>query len=398
MARLSAFRGTRYNTERVAPPDVVAPPYDVVGPAERSELAGRSPYNSILVELPEDPDGGDRYEHAAKLWRAWHENGIVALDETPSLYVYKMTFTEEDGSTRATTGVLGALGLDPLGSGEVLPHELTISKDKKDRLSLLRAARTNFSPIWGLSLAPGLGALCQAAAAGAGEPQRATDGAGTIHECWAVTNPELCKQVSSLVDSSSVLIADGHHRYETACSYFSEDQSSRGSDALLALVVELSDRELAVQAIHRLINGVEPGDLLHVLEPAFEVSTGPADPLELRNAMMRAESLGLLLDGSAYLLSPRSTRLAEGEDDLDSVRLERTLEAVPEAVVTYQHGALEAARAVAEGRARAAVLLRPVSVDQIARVAHGGRRMPPKSTFFYPKPRTGMVFRELDAS
>lgn len=397
MARLAPFRGTTYNTERVAADDVVAPPYDVVGPSERAELASRSSYNSILVELPEDPEGGDRYQHAAALWRQWHDEDVVEVASVPTLYVYRMSFVEEDGSTRTTTGVLGALALDPSHSGEVLPHEQTTSKDKHDRLSLLRAARTNFSPIWGLSLAEGLGALCEQAAKASGAPFRAKDDEGTTHECWAVTDSELLGQITSLIGTEPVLIADGHHRYETACSYLEEEAGSPGADAVLALVVELSEEELAVQAIHRLLNGIDAAELLARLQESFEVSEGPSDPIELRNALVGAGSLGLLTRDGSYLLAPRAAVEAGGGDDLDSIRLEQALAALPGVEVSYQHGARQVARAVAEGLAEAAVLLRPVSVQQIAATAHGGNRMPPKSTFFYPKPRTGMVFRELDA-
>ncbi|MGO9558039.1 MAG: DUF1015 family protein [Acidimicrobiales bacterium] len=397
MARLAAFRGTTYNIAIVDPGDVVAPPYDVVGPAERAELAARSPYNSILVELPEDPGGGDKYEHAAELWRAWHEDRAVEIAGDPELYVYRMTFTEEDGSTRTTTGVLGALGLDPDHSGEVLPHEQTISKDKHDRLSLLRAARTNFSPIWGLSLAAGLSELCDAVALKSGESIRAVDDAGTVHECWATSDTDLIGQITALIGSKPVLIADGHHRYETACAYFVDDPASPGADAVLALVVELTESELAVQAIHRLVTGVDPERLVSQLEPSFEVTPGPRDPIALRDEMVKVGALGLLTPGGTHLLTPRPSLLHVGDDDLDSTRLERAFKSVPGAQVTYQHGVLKVARFVAEGQAAAAVLLRPVSVQQIEAIAYGGRRMPPKSTFFYPKPRTGVVFRELDA-
>ncbi|MGO9197949.1 MAG: DUF1015 family protein [Acidimicrobiales bacterium] len=397
MARLAAFRGTTYNTDLVDPDEVVAPPYDVVGPAERADLAARSTYNSILVELPEDPGGGDRYEHAARLWRRWHEDGAVEIAGKPTLYIYRMTFTEEDGSTRTTTGVMGALGLDSDHSGEVLPHEQTIPKDKHDRLSLLRAARTNFSPIWSLSLAEGLGGLCDAAAKTSGDAFRALDDAGVLHECWPTSDPDVLAEITSLVGSAPVLIADGHHRYETACAYSAEEPGSTGSDAVLALVVELSSDELAVQAIHRLLTGVDASDLVGQLAPSFEVTPGPSDAIELRDAMGAEGALGLLTPGHGYLLVPRPSLLRAEDDDLDSTRLARALESVPGVEVTYQHGALQAALAVTEGRAAAAVLLRPVSVQQIAGVAHGGRRMPPKSTFFYPKPRTGAVFRELDA-
>ncbi len=309
-----------------------------------------------------------------------------------------MTFTEEDGSKRTTTGVLGALGLDPQHSGEVLPHEQTISKDKHDRLSLIRAARTNFSPIWGLSLSPGLGKACSSATDAAGSPTiSALDEEGTLHECWAITESGFLASITELVGTTPVLIADGHHRYETACAYHDELPDSTGTDAVLALVVELAESELAVQAIHRLITGVDLETLRSGLANSFEMSPGPVDPLALRDEMASAGGLGLIAASGTWVLVPKPELTASAGDDLDSSRLAKALESVHGCEVSYQHGVLEVARAVAENKATAAVLLRPVSVEQIARTAHGGLRMPPKSTFFYPKPRTGIVFRELDA-
>lgn len=364
-------------------------------------LAGRSPYNSIEVELPEAPEGHDedQYAWAATLWREWHAAGIVEVADEATLYVYRMTFTDEEGTTRSTTGVLGALVLDPAHTGDVLPHERTTPKDKTDRLSLLRAARTNFSPIWGLSLAGGLGQLCDHLAEGEGvaSPYRVTDDSGALHECWRVRAPEATRNVVDLVASTPVLIADGHHRYETACTYLEETGGTPGSDAVLALVVELTGEELAVEAIHRTLRGLPAETVRRELGRSFDLAPGPADPLALRSAMSSAGALGLVTEEGSWLMAPRGSLLREGDDQLDSTRLDRALEHLPDVAVAYQHGALQVARAVREGQAEAAVLLRPVSVDQIAAVARGGRRMPPKSTFFYPKPLTGLVFRELDA-
>lgn len=399
MARFAPFLGSTYNTDRVAPDDVVAPPYDVVGPEDRAKLASRSPYNSILVELPLDPSGADPYEHAAALWRSWHEAGVVTVASEPTYYVYRMTFSEEDGTIRATTGVLGALGLDPEHTGEVLPHEQTIPKDKHDRLSLLRAARTNFSPIWGLSLSDGLAEACEAVTATVAPSFSAVDEEGVAHDCWAVTDAGVLAQITGLVGSTPILIADGHHRYETACAYFGEAPATAGSDAVLAFVVELSEKELAVQAIHRLLSGVSLDDVMASFERWFEISGGPSTGLELRSEIVKRGGLGLVLgDGTTRILVPRPELLDAAEDDLDSSRLEAALAGLDGVAVTYQHGVRAIEQAVADKSAVAGVLLRPVSVEQIARTAHGGRRMPPKSTFFYPKPRTGVVFRELDAS
>jgi uncharacterized protein (DUF1015 family) len=398
MARLEAFRGTTYDPDRVNADDVIAPPYDVVGPPERATLAARSPYNAIHVELPVAPEGSreDKYHHAAAVFEGWHRDGIVTVAEEATIYVYRMGFGDEDGSTRTTTGVFGALGLDPGHTGEVLPHEQTISKDKHDRLSLLRAASTNFSPIWGLSIAEGFTDAVEAALALAQPgPWRALDGSGVLHEIWAVTDAGAIARLTAVAATAPVLIADGHHRYETACAYHEELPDQPGSDAVLAFVVELAEEELAVRAIHRLLLGVDPERLPNELGAWFELEPGPSDPIELRDAMTAKGTLGLLTRGGAWLLQPLPRLLDAAQDELDTTRLAVALADLGHVEVVYQPGAVEARRAVDQALAEAAVLVRPVSIAQIARTAHGGRRMAPKSTFFHPKPRTGMVFREL---
>jgi uncharacterized protein (DUF1015 family) len=398
MARFEAFRGTIYHPDKVVADDVIAPPYDVVSPADWVALASRSPYNAIEVELPlAHPEAGlDPYENAAAIFDHWHREGVVVVDEGAGFYVYRMTFEVEDGSTRSTTGVLGALGLDPEQRGDVLPHEQTIPKDKRDRLSLLRAAGTNFSPIWGLAVGEGLSEACEAAIAAAAAPWTATDSDGVVHERWTVTDTAAVTAISATVGAAPVLIADGHHRYETACTFLGEEPGAKGADLILALVVELAEEQLAVEGIHRLLNGVDAAALPDLFDRRFEVEGGPDDPIELRDLMGSAGGLGLVTRQGSFLLRPRPELLEKAQDDLDSSRLAYALTELGITEVHYQHGALLAREAVLSDEADAAVLLRPVSIDQIARTARGGRRMPPKSTFFQPKPRTGMVFRELD--
>jgi uncharacterized protein (DUF1015 family) len=398
MARFEPFRGTVYDRTKVRADDVIAPPYDVVSPSDREQLAARSPYNAIAVELPLAcaSAGLDPYENAAAIFDRWHQDGVVVVEEEAGFYVYRMTFTDEDGSRRSTTGVLGGLGLDPEGRGDVLPHEQTTPKDKHDRLSLLRAARANFSPIWVLGVGEGLSKACEEAISFAEPPWIATDSDAVVHERWTVTAPAAVKAISSVVAAAPVLIADGHHRYATACTYWAEQPLSPGADQMLAFVVELVPSELAVQAIHRLLNGVEPATLPSLLARHFELRKGPADSDALRDAMNDEGALGLLTRDGSWLLSPRPELLQAADDDLDSSRLAYALADLGIDQVRYQHGLALAREAVESGEADAAVLLRPVAISQIARTAHGGRLMPPKTTFFHPKLRTGMVFRELD--
>jgi uncharacterized protein (DUF1015 family) len=403
MARLEPFSAIRYDSGRLQADDVVSPPYDVVGPAERAELARRSSYNAIHVELPvsDESRGLDRYENAARIFAGWLSDGGVRRDTSASFYLYTMTFRDERDELRVTTGLLGALGLDPDGTGQVLPHEQTIPKDRNDRLSLLRSTRLNTSPIWGLSLAKGLTSLCRKALSSAGESRwRATDPAGVVHELWPLRDEGAVSEIVTLAATAPVLIADGHHRYDTACAYAAECRAANGDtagphDLMLAFIVELSEEELSIRAIHRLVRGVAPERLLGLLAPFFRLEQAPS---ELAGIPPNAPAgvIGLATSGAMWLLYPLAALEDAAEDDLDSSRLKVALAALGDHELVYQPGWQEAVAAVTEGRADAAFLLRPVTVSQIERVAHGGRRMPPKTTFFEPKPRTGMAFRSLE--
>ena len=402
MARLDPFSATRYDKTRVEPDAVVAPPYDVVGPALRALLARRSPYNAIHVDLPtaDESRGLDAYENAARTFRTWREAGVVRDDERPGFYVYRMTFPDEHGHRQVTTGLLCALGLDLEGTGEVLPHEMTIPKDRQDRLSLLSAARLNTSPIWGLSLAKGLTAACREALEDLGGAQwRATDDDGVLHELWPVTDERRIAEISSVGSRAQVLLADGHHRYQTACTYARLRREENGGkpgpyDLVLAFVVELSEEELSVRAFHRLVRGVSTEALLEAVTRWYRVEAAPDNLLAV--PADGAPGLIAMLDRAGYkLLYPLPVLEEAAEDDLDSSRLMVLLESLGSYEVSYEPAWREAAAAVGEGRAEAAFFLPSVPVARIEAVAETGRLMPPKSTYFQPKPRSGMAFRSL---
>ena len=362
-------------------------------------LASRHPANAVLVELPEaDLAGGrDRYAVATDLFTRWQAEGIIVAEKEPSLYPYRMT----DTSGRATTGVIGALGLAAPGEeSDILPHEQTLPKPKSDRLDLLRATRANLSPIWGLSMAPGVTATFDPTD---DEPvAEAYDDDGVRHQIWALADPDAVAAVGAAVASAPVVLADGHHRYETARAYQAECRAANGGvagphDLVMALVVELSETQLTVGAIHRTISGLPEGfDLVAALSPWFEVvRAGGADDRTL--GALGGFQLARARDRAPGLPAPASRR-APGSGG-HRPRL-----------VPYRHGALrpaaprghappqrrEALEALQHGEGQAAFLLRPVTVKQIDEWANERRRMPPKTTYFSPKPRTGMVFRSLD--
>jgi uncharacterized protein (DUF1015 family) len=373
-----------------------SPPYDVIEPEARAALLASDPHNAVRLILP------DRYDDAARLLREWQADGTLVADGEPTFSVYRMTYTDDDGHERSTTGVIGALALDADG---VLPHERTLPKAKSDRLELLRATRANFEPIWGLTLGRGLTSLLDTS----GPPLAvAVDLDGVRHELYRLGDPGPMEAVATLVTDARLVLADGHHRFETSCTYRDErGPRDPAAGSIMMLVVELLPEQLCVQAIHRVLTGVEDVDLRTAVSGAFTVTpAGPndADGVAALEAAMRAdEALGLVDAEGLALLTP-TPALERALVDLpaplravDSARFEAgVLPAIPDATLAYRDGARTVAAAVEKGHASAAILLRPVDVDTIRAAADAGVRMPEKTTFFAPKPRTGMVFRSLD--
>jgi len=381
--------------------DVCSPPYDVVDADQRAALAARDPHNVVRLVLP------DSYAAAAATFARWQREGVLAADPAPGFTVYRMEFTDADGRPAHTTGVIGALRLDDDGQA-AQPHERTLPKAKSDRLELLRATRANLEPIWGLSLATGLGALLEPG----GPPLAvATDDDGVRHSVWALTAPDRIAAVRDAVGGRTLVLADGHHRYETSRNYRREraagGRPDPGADAIMTLVVELAADELSVHAIHRLLHGVAGVDLRAALTDTFTVEDAGAPTADgvaaLERAMVRDRALGLVEPGGLALLRPRpelEARLgAEAPElrDVDSARFDHGVRAaLPGVELGYRNDAAAVAAVVAKGDADAAVLLRPVGVDAIRAAAAAGVLMPEKTTYFAPKPRSGAVFRSLD--
>lgn len=394
MPRFEPFRAIHYDLGTFDPASVTAPPYDVIGPAERRTLCDRSPENVVRIDLP--IDGEDPYAEAAARFEQWRADGVLVTDGEPSFTVYRMETTDEDGTVRHTTGVIGAMELSRPGEGDILPHEFTTPKARSDRLDLLRSTRANLSAVWGLSPAAGLTALLAS-----DDPPlcrfRADD---VVHTLWRVDDPDRVAAISALVGSHPVVIADGHHRYETSLAYRDERRSTDGpggaSDAVMTFVVELVDEELLVAPIHRLLSGLPDDlDLLDTFAEFFTIETFDLTGVATIRSLQDHGALALVRRDGAWLLRPRP-EVMDGVRDLDSSRLDLALDALPEHTLAFQHGVTNVRQAVECGEAQAGVLLRPVTVEQIVAIADGGERMPPKSTFFFPKPRTGLVFRSID--
>jgi uncharacterized protein (DUF1015 family) len=427
MPQLLPFAGLRPGLGVVGTLDaVICPPYDIISPEERAMLLARSPYNVVRVELP-----NGNYDEAARLLREWQASGALLREDRPALYGYRMSYVAADGKARDTIGVIGALVLEPPGRG-ILPHEKTTPKAKSDRLELIRATHANTSPIWCLcsekGLAQALGPFPNGRTAEVAGPASARDDEGTTHTIWPVFDQAAQRAVANVIGASPLLVADGHHRYETALAYQaarredvapSEDAARRsvaprpvggetgeglgavapagyaGYDAVLALVVELSEEQLQVMAIHRVVSGLPAGfDIVGGLSASFELQRTSAEGPKLLTEMQDLGGLALITATGRWVAVPRETGAAAGYE-LDSSRIDAALGQLPPHELAYEHDVTAALVAVRSGAANAAVLCRPASVAQIALTAHGGERMPPKTTFFWPKPRTGMVMRDF---
>jgi uncharacterized protein (DUF1015 family) len=388
--RFEPFPAIRYVTDDLA--SVVAPPYDVLSDAEVDVLEARSPHNVVRIDVPRG--GEDRYELAAKTMHAWLDEGILAVDAEPSFTIYRMRFTDSAGVRRDIAGILGALEVVDAEAGGVLPHERTTAQASTDRLDLTRATAANLSPVWGLSLSRGLTELV----AEPGEPLGAVTEDGVEHLVERVTDQQRITAIQDKLASDDVLIADGHHRYGVARMYRDEVREATGrtdtpAELTLAFVNELIEDQLSVAPIHRLYADIGLADLVEALTRSFDLAPTVRPNTHTLADAQKEGFLILVGRDAAWKMRARPGRF-DGIRQLDGGWLETALADVP-LTVSYQHGLEETLREVDSGGASAAVLIRPVSLAEIERTAREGLLMPPKSTFFTPKLRTGWVIRSL---
>ena len=390
--RFTPFPALRYADRQID--DLIAPPYDVLSPTDVEELNKRHQFNITHVDVPHESDGASRYDQAGKVLREWIDAGVLEFDDSPTFTIYRMRFTDATGAARDIAGVLGGLEVVDEGAGGVLPHERVTPKASTDRLDLTRATGANMSPVWGLSLADGLTELL----AEPGELLSSVTVEGVEHIVERVADAERVAAIAAKVGSDDVLIADGHHRYGISRTFRDEvrGQGLTGSPAedTLAFVSELVADQLSVEAIHRLYSDIAYDDLVVALDTAFDRSDA-GQPSAATLAEMNERGALCLIgpDGNGQWLTPKDGSF-EGVRSLDGAWLEHVLADTPHNV-TYQHGVDHVVEAATGGRATAAVLIRPVSVAEIERTAREGLLMPPKSTFFTPKLRTGLVVRSV---
>lgn len=394
MPRFEPFQALRYGST-IDLNDVCSPPYDVLSDADRLALANKHQNNIVHIDMPLAPSG-NAYEHAASVLTQWIAKGVLVRDDVPSFTLYRMQFTDSTGKPRNVVGVIGALEVVDEGAGGVLPHERTTPKAKTDRLELTRATDANLSPVWGLSLAHGLSKLLSEPGELVGS---VTDDLGVIHSVERVADGARIAAISSAISAQPVVIADGHHRYAISRTYRDETRErtgskSSGAELTMTYVNELIDEQLSVAAIHRLYEGISYKELAAALSPFFTITDAdPVGPTTLSHMNNRSSLCLVAKTGRTHWLTPIAEKFA-GVRNLDSAYLEHALSNVQHEV-RYQHGVTEVQHELQSSNATAAILIRPVSVAEIQRTANEGLLMPPKSTFFTPKLRTGFVLREM---
>lgn len=394
MPRFEPFQALRYS-ESLSLSEVCSPPYDVLSDSNRLALATRHSNNIVHLDMPVS-ESGSPYDHAASIMNTWITDGVLTRDASPSFTLYRMQFTDTTGKLRNVVGVIGALEVVDEGAGGVLPHERTTPKAKTDRLELTRATDANMSPVWGLSLASGLSDLLLEP----GELQGSiVDKEGVIHSVERLTDTRRITAISAAIAAHPVVIADGHHRYAISRTYRDETRarlggSAAGAELTMTYINELIDEQLSVAAIHRLYENISYKDLADSLSSYFTLSDAhPVDDSTLSTMNDRGSLCLISKTDVAHWLTPITSKFA-GVRNLDSAYLEHALSAVPHDI-RYQHGINEVQHELRNTNATAAILIRPVSVSEIQRTANEGVLMPPKSTFFTPKLRTGFVIREL---
>ena len=397
MPRFLPFRALRY-APSIDLSKTCAPPYDVLNDNDRSKLVAQHEHNIVNVDLPiASSTQPDAYLAAAENLSGWIQSGVLVRDESPSFTLYRMQFRDTLGNQRNIVGVLGGLEVVDEGAGDVLPHERTTPKAKTDRLDLTRATDANLSPVWGLSLAPGLSEILKAPAEVVGSY---VDDQAVTHTVERVSDPSRIASITQCIAQHPVIIADGHHRYAISRTYRDETRLrthsiSTDAEQTLTFVNELIDEQLSVAAIHRLYTDVSATALLETLASSFTITDAPPIGASTLATMDKDNCLCFIdSDLNTKWLTPRADAF-DGIRSLDSARLEHALRDLAH-TVSFQHGVAEVVDVLSHQQANAAILIRPVSVAEIKRTATEGILMPPKSTFFTPKLRTGFVIRELN--
>jgi len=417
MADVQPLRALHYDPSVAGPlADVVAPPYDVIDDDQRAALIARSPFNVAAVDLPRGEP--DPYAIAGQLFESWQLQGALARDREPAVWAHTQDYTGPDGRTLTRHGFFCRVRIEPYGPGRVRPHERTHPGPKEDRLRLTRATRANISPIFSLYSDPTHAAWDALSPATEGAPWgEVTDPDGTVHRLWRVSDPATIAAVQAATADAELLIADGHHRYETMQAYADEVGGEGEHRYILMCLVALEDPGLTVFPTHRMVSGLDDERrraLELALERDFDISEVPIEQiappageglLQLGYFDGREQrALRLILKDQAIAdtaLPGRSEPYRHLDTGvLEALILKGALGLSDEDIshfngLFYARDTAEALAMVRSGEYDAAFLMRPTPIAQVREVAAEGENMPPKSTYFFPKLLTGLLFSPL---
>ncbi len=410
MAEVTPFRGIRYNPQKILNfSDVTAPPYDIISSEEKEQLYSRSPFNIVQIDFGKDRDddneSNNRYTRASQNLEDWLASNILIRDDRPIFYGYEIEYRMK-GQNLRFRGLLARVRIEPFSAGIILPHEETHSKPKADRLNLLRATEANISPIFSLYSSPQrvTSRILEDTAEKRAPVVTAEDALGCHHRLWLIENPDEVRAVSEELKALPVFIADGHHRYETSLEYMMERKGAP-ADRVLMFLANMEESGLTALPTHRLIR-LEKGALESGLRRAGRLSPlsilpgdeGFLDLLPGREAHCFGVYSG---SGKGYILEVEPGRyqgISGPLGRLDVTVLHRYVfeEVLGITDFAYEMNPTKAMKMVDEHRFGAAFFLNPTRLQELRDVALDGKRMPPKSTYFFPKLLTGMVLNRLD--
>ena len=423
MAEVKPLRTLRYDPSAVGSLEaVIAPPYDVIDAELRADLIAQSPFNVVEIDLPEAPSGGDPYAHAGETFEAWRQQGILTRESEPAFWALQQDYAAPDGSPQRRRGFFARVRVEDYGPGRIRPHERTHPGPKEDRLALTRATRANLSPIFSLFPDPenAAGTVLDVVT-GTEAFAEAADHEGTRNTLWRVAGADQVAALESALASAELLIADGHHRYETARVYADEIGGEGEHRYVLMLLCSLSDPGLTVFPTHRLLTGLaddraKQDAIRETLMRDFDVAQVSRDELEPAGEPNGRVQLGYMdsFHKQPFLLTLKDASIADAALEGKPEPYRRLDTAVLEAIVLksalgmteddishlrglgYSKSFDDARDAVESGRADAGFFMRATPVEQVREVAATGESMPPKSTYFYPKIPTGLVFNVLE--
>jgi uncharacterized protein (DUF1015 family) len=417
MPEVEPLRALHYNLEKTGGlQDVIAPPYDVIDERQREALEARSPYNVVRVDLPRA--NGDRYENAARQLAEWEREGVIVRDPVQAVWLLAQEYTGPDKVSRIRHGILARVRVEEYGPGRIRPHERTHPGPREDRLRLTRATKANLSPIFSLYDDP-QGVVSNSLQKLISRPVfgEATEADGTLDRLWRIEDHEVISTIAEALTPTELLIADGHHRYETARQYAEEVGGEGPHRYVLMCLVALQDPGLTVFPTHRLVGGLTPDQyetLANALRENFDVAA-LRDTSELEPEAGSEVRLGYIDSHfkRPYMLTLKSQALADAvladraapyrrldTAVLEAMILKGTLGLSDEQIerlegLRYARDAREALALVQRGDYDVGFFMAPLPIEQVRAVAAAGESMPPKSTYFFPKVPTGLVFNPL---